>query len=162
MNPLYHRDPNLITSALINPRLDCEMISDGYHLQLPVIKLLTLVKGERSYSVRFGQRGRFWFAYPDGTILNDGCIIRGGAVVRPNGVIAGSTCDLSDALKTLVLKLEIPLPQAVKMLSLNLARKLKLKEWGILEPGYSAVWSVYTPQLKLVKTIIDERYSLIS
>lgn len=45
MRSLHHRDPGLIASALINPRLDCEMISDGYHLQLPVMKLLTLTKG---------------------------------------------------------------------------------------------------------------------
>ncbi len=162
MRSLHHRDPGLIASALINPRLDCEMISDGYHLQLPVMKLLTLTKGPDHILCVSDSGADSGYAYPEGTVLSDGCVIRGGAMVQPDGVLAGSTCDLSDALKTLVRKMEIPLPQAVRMLSLNAARNLKLNNWGTLKPGNSCGWSFYTRDLEWVETIVDERSCLLS
>ena len=162
MRSLHHQDPGLIASALINPRLDCEMISDGYHLQLPVMKLLTLTKGPDHILCVSDSGADSGYAYPEGTVLSDGCVIRGGAMVQPDGVLAGSTCDLSDALKTLVRKMEIPLPQAVRMLSLNAARNLKLNNWGTLKPGNSCGWSFYTHDLEWVETIVDEQSCLLS
>ncbi len=162
MRSLHHRDPGLIASALIDPRLDCEMISDGYHLQLPVMKLLTLTKGPDHILCVSDSGTDSGYAYPEETVLSDGCVIRGGAMVQPDGVLAGSTCDLSDALKTLVRKMEIPLPQAVRMLSLNAARNLKLNNWGTLKPGNSCGWSFYTHDLEWVETIVDEQSCLLS
>ncbi|MCH1942290.1 N-acetylglucosamine-6-phosphate deacetylase [Holdemania massiliensis] len=161
MESLHHRNPGLITSALINPKLDCEMISDGYHLQLPIMKLLTQTKGTEHILCVSDSGQDSGFAYPEGTVLSDGCVLHGGAMVQPNGVIAGSTCDLSDALKMFVLKLGISLPEAARMLSLNAAQKLCLKDWGSTRIGSSIAWSLYNRDLEFVETLMDEQLCLL-
>ncbi len=161
MKPLHHRDPGLITSALTHSDLDCEMISDGFHLRQPIMNLLVQIKGEKHLLCVSDSGSDSGFAYPDGTILSDGCRICGGAMVQPDGVIAGSTCDLSDALKMIVKNLNVPLPFAVHMLSLNAARNLKLNGWGRLGLGKPAAWSFYNADLEFVETIVDEQLCLL-
>lgn len=161
MKPLHHRDPGLITSALTRSELDCEMITDGYHLQLPVMKLLVRTKGVKHLLCVSDSGSDSGFAYPEGTVLEDGCVIRGGAMVRPDGVIAGSTCDLSDALKMIVKHLNVPLTGAVPMLSLNAARNLKLAGWGSLGLGNPAAWSLYNSKLEFIETIVGEQLCLL-
>lgn len=161
MKSLHHRDPGLVTAALTRSELDCEMISDGFHLRPPVMKLLIQAKGEK-HVLCVSDSGRdSGFAYPDDTVLSDGCRICSGAMVQPDGVIAGSTRDLSDALKMIVKNLNVPLTSAVQMLSLNAARNLKLNGWGSLGIGKPAAWSVYNSDLEFVETIVDEQLCLL-
>lgn len=161
MNSLHHRQPGLICSALTNPLLDCEMISDTYHLQLPIMNLLIQAKSCDHVLCVSDSGSDSGYPYEDGTVLADGSVVQHGAMVQPDGVIAGSTKDLSDALLTLVKDLKIPLEQAVRMTSLNAARKLQLPDWGLLAPGKSVCCAVYDSQLNFIETQIDENFLLM-
>jgi N-acetylglucosamine-6-phosphate deacetylase len=138
MRPFSHRDPGVIGAVLTTPEVNAELIADGVHVEEAAMKLLLLAKG--AAHVTLVSDGLSATGMPDGKYMLGGMevIVSGGVCRNANGVLAGSTLTLDRALRNIV-ALGIPLPDAVRMLTLNPASLLGIEfKKGSLRAGADA------------------------
>ena len=138
MRPFSHRDPGIIGAVLTTPEVNAELIADGVHVEEAAMKLLLLAKG--AAHVTLVSDGLSATGMPDGKYMLGGMevIVSGGVCRNAQGVLAGSTLTLDRALRNIV-ALGIPLPDAVRMLTLNPALLLGIEfKKGSLRAGADA------------------------
>lgn len=139
MRGFHHRDPGAVGAALLTPGVTLELIVDGIHVHPEAVKFLVKVKGiDNVCLITDAIRA---------TGLGDGEYMLGDQRVRvQEGVarlieedsLAGSTLTMDQAVRNLV-KLGVPLPDAVRAATLVPARVLGLeRRKGSLEPGKDA------------------------
>ena len=138
MRPFTHRDPGVIGAVLTSPEISAELIADGVHVEEGAMKLLLQAKGhERVILVSDGLAAT---GMPDGKyMLGDiELTVTNGVCRNAAGVLAGSTLTLDRALRNIV-NLGVPLPNAVRMLTLNPASLLGIEfKKGSLRVGADA------------------------
>jgi N-acetylglucosamine-6-phosphate deacetylase len=138
MRPFTHRDPGVIGAVLTTPEINAELIADGVHVEEGAMKLLLQAKGaERVILVSDGLSAT---GMPDGKyMLGDfEVIVTNGVCRNAAGILAGSTLTLDRALRNIV-NLGVPLPDAVRMLTLNPASLLGIEfKKGSLRTGADA------------------------
>jgi N-acetylglucosamine-6-phosphate deacetylase len=138
MRPFSHRDPGVIGAVLTSPEINAELIADGVHVEEGAMKLLLQAKGaERIILVSDGLSAT---GMPDGKyMLGDFEVTVSNGVCRnAAGILAGSTLTLDRALRNIV-NLGIPLPDAVRMLTLNPASLFGIEfKKGSLRTGADA------------------------
>jgi len=138
MRPFTHRDPGIIGAVLTSPEVNAELIADGVHVEAAAMKLLLLAKG--AAHVTLVSDGLSATGMPDGKYMLGGfeVIVSGGICRNAEGTLAGSTLTLDRALRNIV-ALGIPLPDAVRMLTLNPASLLGIEfKKGSLRVGADA------------------------
>lgn len=138
MRPFSHRDPGVIGAVLTTPEVNAELIADGVHVEEAAMKLLLLAKG--AAHVTLVSDGLSATGMPDGKYMLGGMevIVSGGVCRNADGVLAGSTLTLDRALRNIV-ALGIPLPDAVRMVTLNPASLLGIEfKKGSLRVGADA------------------------
>ena len=138
MRPFTHRDPGIIGAVLTSPEVNAELIADGVHVEATAMKLLLLAKG--AAHVTLVSDGLSATGMPDGKYMLGGfeVIVSGGICRNAEGTLAGSTLTLDRALRNIV-ALGIPLPDAVRMLTLNPASLLGIEfKKGSLRVGADA------------------------
>lgn len=138
MLPMHQRKPGLVAALLNSPSVLCELISDGFNVQPPVMQILINIKGidkvclvsdalpinglpVGSHMVWDG-----FDIYTDGTIST-----------LKDGSPAGAYQLLNYGLKVVSEQTNIPFKDAVYMASTVPARMLGVKK-GELKPGYDA------------------------
>ena len=155
MHPLHHRNPGVITAALLKRELKVHLIGDCVHVHPAVIELLYKLKGPTGIVLitdavsATGQE--------DGTYSMAGRQIhmKGGKVYLKSGTLAGSVITLEKAVKNLVDRVSIPFQEAIRMASLNPARVLGLDhKKGILAVGKDADMVVLNSNYEVRMTII--------
>ncbi len=138
MRPFSNRDPGVIGAVLTSPEINAELIADGVHVEEGAMKLLLQAKGaERVILVSDGLSAT---GMPDGKyVFGDfEIIVTNGVCRNAAGILAGSTLTLDRALRNIV-NLGIPLPDAVRMLTLNPASLLGIEfKKGSLRAGADA------------------------
>jgi N-acetylglucosamine-6-phosphate deacetylase len=138
MRPFTHRDPGVIGAVLTSPDINAELIADGVHVEEAAMKLLLLAKG--AAHVTLVSDGLSATGMPDGKYMLGGfeVTVSGGVCRNAEGTLAGSTLTLDRALRNIV-ALGIPLPDAVRMLTLNPALLLGIEfKKGSLRAGADA------------------------
>jgi N-acetylglucosamine-6-phosphate deacetylase len=138
MRPFSHRDPGVIGAVLTSPDVNAELIADGVHVEEAAMKLLLLAKG--AAHVTLVSDGLSATGMPDGKYMLGALevTVSGGVCRNADGVLAGSTLTLDRALRNIV-ALGIPLPDAVRMLTLNPATLLGIEfKKGSLRAGADA------------------------
>jgi len=124
MPAIHHRNPGLLTKALLDETITLEIIADGVHLHPAVIELVLRNKSpERVCLISDGTRA---VGMPDGEYELGGqkTSVRQGIAKLPDGTIAGSAYPLRQGLKMLVQTLHYPLPEAVRYATSNPAKLL--------------------------------------
>jgi N-acetylglucosamine-6-phosphate deacetylase len=137
MRPFTHRDPGVI-GAVLTSDINAELIADGVHVEEAAMKLLLLAKG--AAHVTLVSDGLSATGMPDGKYMLGGfeVTVSGGVCRNAEGTLAGSTLTLDRALRNIV-ALGIPLPDAVRMLTLNPALLLGIEfKKGSLRAGADA------------------------
>jgi N-acetylglucosamine-6-phosphate deacetylase len=138
MRPFTHRDPGVIGAVLTSPEINAELIADGVHVEEGAMKLLLQAKGyERVILVSDGLSAT---GMPDGKYMLGGfeVTVTNGVCRNAAGILAGSTLTLDRALRNSV-NLGVPLPDAVRMLTLNPASLLGIEfKKGSLRVGADA------------------------
>ena len=127
MNPLTHREPNLVGAALDNEAVFCEVIADGVHLHPAIIRILFRILGpERMLLISDSMAAT---GYPDGHYLLGGLdiTVKDQIAHTGYGAIAGSTTNLMGMVRKAV-SFGISLADAVQMASLTPARAAGLEE----------------------------------
>src|SRR6266403_1894868 len=138
MRPFTHRDPGVIGAVLTAPEVTAELIADGIHVDEIAMKVLLQAKGAQG--VILISDGISATGMPDGKYMLGRLevTVSGGVCRNAEGRLAGSTLTLDRALRNIV-KLGIPLGDAVRMLTLNPATLLGIEfKKGALRTGADA------------------------
>jgi N-acetylglucosamine-6-phosphate deacetylase len=138
MRPFTHRDPGVIGAVLTTPEVTAELIADGVHVDDVAMKVLMQAKG--AGRVILISDGISATGMPDGKYMLGGLevTVQGGVCRNAEGRLAGSTLTLDRALRNVV-RLGVPLADAVRMLTLNPATLLGLEfKKGALRTGADA------------------------
>lgn len=139
-----YRTAGVVEGALYSDALTVELIADGKHLPVNLLRYVYKIKGADSIClVTDAMRGA---GFPDGksTVLGkmkDGvaCIIDDGVAKLPDRQsFAGSTSTADRLLRVMHLDAKIPLPDCSKMLSLTPSRAMGHSDRGALEIGKRA------------------------
>lgn len=149
MRPFTHRDPGVLGAILTDPEVTAEVIADGHHVAGPAIQVLMGTKGFET--VILVSDGIAATSMPDGIYPLGGLevTVKDGVCRNEEGKLAGSTLTLDRALRYVV-ALGVPFPDAVKMVTIQPARRLGLAgKKGILAPGSDADLVVLTPDLRV-------------
>ncbi|HVA71541.1 MAG TPA: N-acetylglucosamine-6-phosphate deacetylase [Candidatus Limnocylindrales bacterium] len=149
MRPFSHRETGVIGAVLTDDSVTAEIIADGVHVDDPAIRLLLAAKGpELVILVSDGTAatGMRDGSYRLGTF---DVTVSGGVCRNREGKLAGSTLTLDRALQHMV-RLGVPLIEAVRMATLNPARRVGIAERkGVLAAGADADMVFLTPELKV-------------
>ncbi len=124
MPSIHHRNPGLLTKALLDNSITLEIIADGVHIHPAVLELV--LRNKPPEGVCLISDGTRAVGMPDGEYELGGqkTLVRQGKALLPDGTIAGSAFPLRQGLKILVQKLRCSLPEAVRYATLNPAKLL--------------------------------------
>ncbi len=128
MGAIHQRQPGALTALLLAKQIDAEIIVDGVHLHPAIIELIYRLKGKDGlFLVTDAMRAK---------CLGDGEYELGGQAVTvnkgearlANGVLAGSTLRLPQAILNMVTFTKCSLVDAVYMATVNPAKALGLSD----------------------------------
>lgn len=138
MRPLRHRDPGPIAALTEDPRVTCELIMDGIHLEWPVARLARRAAEDRLVLVTDSMAAACVGDgdYMLGTLevqVRNGC-----ARLVSNGSIAGSTLTMDAAFRNFVNATDAPVPIAVRAASTTPSVLMQLRDRGEIRAGLRA------------------------
>lgn len=142
-----HRDPGALTAALTDGRLSCEVIADGIHVKPAALRLLAACKGlDRIMLVTDSTAAQ---KFPPKKRCAD--------VFRLiDGTLYGTALTLNKALKNMVKFLRLSLPEAVKLVTLNPAKLLKIdRRKGSLAVGKDADIVIFDKNFDVKLTMVE-------
>lgn len=149
-----------IEAAYLIDEMDVEIIADGVHLPAPLLKLIYKIKGvDRTALITDAMRAA---GMPPGDSilgsLHDGLpvIVEDGVAKLPDrSSFAGSVATADRLVRTMVQMAEIPLLEAVRMMTQTPARILGVeRQKGVLLPGMDADIVIFNEDVQIDKTII--------
>lgn len=154
MPGLHHREPGPIPAAVEHPEVTAEIIADGVHIHLAMVRLAFSLFGDNrmilvSDTLRAAGLG-------DGVYDLGGqdVTVQGPVATIEAGNLAGSVSDLMQCLTVAVKEMDIPLVSAVKAATINPARAIGLDERGVIADGYVADAVVLDKDLAIQAVIV--------
>jgi N-acetylglucosamine-6-phosphate deacetylase len=149
-----YRVGGLLEFALSEPEISCELIADGHHVSTTLMKMLYHAKGPGGIClVTDATAGA---GLPDESRLSlfgRDCVVESGVcLLTDRSALAGSASRMIDLVRTLVMKVNVPLHEAVMMATENPARAVDLETKGRLEIGADADFVILSPNLDVLRT----------
>jgi N-acetylglucosamine-6-phosphate deacetylase len=154
-----YRVGGLLEFALSELEISCELIADGHHVSETLIKMLYRAKGPRGICLVSDATA--------GAGLSDGsrfslfgrdCVVEDGVcLLADRSALAGSASRMIDLVRTTVMKVNVPLHEAVAMAAENPAHAIGLETKGRLEIGADADLVVLSPELEVLQTFSGGR-----
>jgi N-acetylglucosamine-6-phosphate deacetylase len=162
------RFAGVIESAFIIDEMDVEIIADGTHLPAPLLKLVYKIKGaDRTALITDAMRAA---GMPPGESmlgsLNNGLkvIVEDDVAKLPDrSSFAGSVATADRLVRNMVKKAEVPLTDAIRMITATPARILGVSNnKGTLTAGKDADIVLFNHDIRIAKTFVKGRvvYSL--
>ncbi len=149
--PIHHRDPAVVTAALLNRGVYSEAICDLVHLHPGAILLIYRMKGAgRAVIV---SDSTMLHGMPDGEY--GGRVVRGGVVRTTDGALSGGRAYLGEAVRNAV-SIGIPEADAFLMASETPARRVGADKLGAIRPGMAAHLAAFDEGLACRFTVIGE------
>jgi len=155
------RKPGLLETALVNENLTVEMIADNKHLPATLMKLAYKCIGpDRLCVISDATSGA---GLPEGSHFRMGQmtyeVADGVGMMFDRSAFAGSTTLLNQMIPVLTQVVGVPLPEAIRMASLNPARILGLDDRkGSLEPGKDADIAIFDPDFNAWGVLIGGKW----
>lgn len=155
-----YRVCGIVEAAYLRDDLTVEIIADGCHLPRELLQMIYRFIGpKRTCLVTDSMRGA---GQPDGTESILGSLKNGQTVILEDGVakmpdrkaFAGSVATTDRLLRTMVMTADVPLADAVCMLTETPARIQKLSDRGSLDEGKRADLVMLDDDLQVIRTII--------
>ena len=145
MPGIHHRNPGVIPAGVENPKVQAEIICDGYHIHPAAVRLaFTMFKNRM---ILISDSGRC-AGEPEGTKFTLGgqdAWLRDGVARLADGTIACSATNLWTCLRN-VLSWNIPEEEAIRAATWNPARALGVQdEVGSIAPGKLADFLICAP-----------------
>ncbi|WP_099224147.1 N-acetylglucosamine-6-phosphate deacetylase [Listeria costaricensis] len=158
MSGLHHREPGVVGTYLHSEHAFAELIADGHHVHPAVLAFTAQFKPDRTILITDSMRAGMM---PDGEyLLGELAVeVQGGiARTKKDGSLAGSTLQLLDAVKNMVMWTTLDLAAVWRMASLNPARSVGMDgRLGSLRAGKVADFLVLTPDMTLQETWLAGR-----
>ncbi|MBN3039055.1 MAG: N-acetylglucosamine-6-phosphate deacetylase [Candidatus Omnitrophica bacterium] len=147
MRPLDHRAPGALAAVLTDERVYCEAIADGIHVHPAA--LLVLLRCKRLQGMMLVTDSTQAQKEPPKR--------RHGEVFKlKNGTLYGSALRLNKALANACKFLNLSLPEAMQLLTLNPARMLKVdRRKGSIAQGKDADLVIFNSKCKILMTIVE-------
>jgi N-acetylglucosamine-6-phosphate deacetylase len=150
-----YRVGGLLEFALSEPRIGCELIADGQHVSATLMKMLYRAKSASGIClVTDATAGA---GLPNGSqfsLFGRDCIVEDGVcLLADRAAFAGGASRMIDLVRTMIMKVNVPLHEAVMMATENPARAIGLETKGRLEVGADADLVVLSPELEVVRTL---------
>ena len=149
-----YRVGGLLEFALSEPQISCELIADGHHVSPTLMKMLYRAKGCGGIClVTDATPGA---GLPDGSrfsLFGNDCIVEAGVcLLADRSALAGSASQMIHLVRTMVRKVNVPLNEAIAMVTQNPARAISLDTKGRLVVGADADLVVLSPELDVLRT----------
>ncbi len=154
---LHHRDAGVVGTALLNDKLNCEIICDTIHVSVPAIKLVVKNKPHDKVTlITDAMRAKHM---PDGESELGGqlVIVKNGEARLVDGTLAGSVLKMNDAIKNVVEKVGVPFTDAIDFATANPAKNLGIfDKKGSIKVGKHADFAVLDKNtFKVLMTVRD-------
>jgi N-acetylglucosamine-6-phosphate deacetylase len=149
-----YRVSGLLEFALSEPGISCELIADGHHVSETLMKMLYRAKGphgiclvtDATAGAGLPDRSQF-------SLFGRDCVVEDGVcLLADHSALAGSASRMIDLVRTMVMKVNIPLHEAVVMATENPARAIGLEAKGRLKVDADADLIVLSPELEVLRT----------
>ena len=152
---LFHQHQPAIMGAALESDCWCEAICDGRHLHPGTVRMLLKCKGwDRVIAITDSIMAA---GLPDGNYklgVNDVVVRDGDAVLASNGVRAGSTLTLAQALRNIVAFTDHPVQDVIPLMTANPAKALRMDDRkGSIEGGKDADMVLLDDALNVVTTV---------
>ncbi|MEJ7739252.1 MAG: N-acetylglucosamine-6-phosphate deacetylase [Chitinophagaceae bacterium] len=157
------RYAGVIESAFLLDEMDVEIIADGVHLPAPLLKLVVKIKGpDRTALITDAMRAA---GMPEGDSIL-GSVKNGLKVIVEDGVaklpdrssFAGSVATADRLVRTMINIADVPLADAVRMITSTPARIMKVSEKkGSLVTGKDADILIFDENIHIEMTMIKGR-----
>lgn len=153
------RYAGVIEAGYLHDELDVEIIADGIHLPEALLKLIYKIKGaDRIALITDAMRAA---AMPNGIYKLGN--FKSGLDVKVEGTVAklmdgsafaGSTATANRLIKTMINMAQIPLLDAIKMLTATPARIMKINHYtGTIQKGLDADLIIFNNEIEINRTI---------
>lgn len=154
MRGMHHREPGVLTAALLSSELSAELILDGVHLHPAMVELALRVKGkEKIILVTDAMRAKC-MADGEYTLGGQTVFVTHGQAKLADGTLAGSTLTMPQAIKNMMKFTQCSLENVLPFVSANPAKTLKIfDKKGSIAQGKDADLVVLNDQLEVVMTI---------
>ena len=155
-----YRYAGVIEAGYLHDELDVEIIADGIHLPAPLLKLIYKIKGaDHTALITDAMRGA---GMPEGESIlgniNNGIkvILEGGVAKMPDrSSFAGSVALADRLVRTMINMGEVPIVDAIKMITATPARIMKLSDKiGRLKKGMDADILVFNQHIEMQSIFI--------
>lgn len=155
MSSITSRSPGVVGAVLESDAVAAEIICDGVHVHPSLISLALRQKtARRMMAITDGTAGA---GLPIGARARLGgheIIVTGRTAELADGTLAGSILTMDGAFRTLVERLGVSLPDAVRLCSTTPAEELGLAEVGALAAGKLADLVVLGPGFSVKQTYL--------
>ena len=152
---IHHREPGIVSAALLHDNVFCETICDFKHLHPAAVKLIYRMKGPDRMAIISDSVAVT--GLPDGEHIVNGkkyLIVDGTQRVKGGNTLSGGACYMDKSMKNLI-SIGIPDYDAYRMGSRTPALRMKMnREIGSILPGceaHLAGWNAdYSPALSVI------------
>jgi len=157
MSPLQHRAPGAVGALLSDGRTRVGIIVDGVHVHEAALQIAYRQKGPDALALVTDAMEAA--GMPDGEYELGGRTVRleAGAVRLPDESLAGSALTMDAALRNAARLLEIPLHEALRMITSTPAAVLGLPAKGNISPGADADLVVLSAEGEVRETVVAGR-----
>jgi len=156
LRPIHHREPGIITAALLDDNVYCEAICDLVHLHPGTLKLIYKCKGARRMAAI--SDATMTTALADGVYADAGAkydiTVADGVNRTPTGALCGGGIFLDGAVRKLI-SIGITAEDALTMASSTPAARLALPDVGVIRPGGAARLVAFDGDYKPVFTTVE-------
>lgn len=153
MSPFHHRDGGAVGAGLLNEKVYCELIVDGFHVSPEAVAMAYKLKKDKLVLITDSMEAT---GMPDGeySIAGLPVTVKDGKARTCEGAIAGSTLSLIDGVKNLAAFADIPFAEALYHATAAPAKMLGVfDKLGSLEVGKTANMLVLDKELNVCEVI---------
>ena len=149
------RYAGVVEAVYLIDDITVEIIADGIHLPKPLLQFVYKFKGpDKTALCTDAMRGT---GMPDGESILGSLTIEDGVAKMPDrSAFAGSVATTDRLVRTMVQLANVPLTDAVRMMTLTPARILRIdSSKGSLEVGKDADIVIFDNQIHIINTISE-------
>ncbi|WP_394801927.1 N-acetylglucosamine-6-phosphate deacetylase [Rhizobium halophilum] len=156
MSPLGHREPGVVGAALHSGNLHAGLIADGVHVHPAAMQIALRTKqGPGRIFIVTDAMSPIGTDLASFTLNGREILRRDGRLTLADGTLAGADIDMLASVRFLHQRLELPLEETLRMVSLHPAEAAGLVDRkGRLKPGFDGDFVLLSDALEMKSTWI--------
>ncbi len=156
MSSMTSRAPGVVGAVLESDAVAAEIICDGFHVHPALVALAVRMKSaRRMMAITDGTSGSGLPVGSRSRLGEQEIIVTERTAELEDGTLAGSILTMDAAFRTLVNRVGVSLPDAVRMCATTPASELGLVEVGSIAAGMTADLVVFGPDLTVRQTYLS-------